>query len=82
MKPKVKRRKRGFTRLSSKNQATIPADVVKAAGLRPGDELKVRSDGPGRVSLSRTDRVLDEFVGDLSGVFPDGYLRDLRAEWD
>ena len=81
--PRVKvRRRRGFTRLSSKNQATIPAEVVEAASLRPGDELKVEADGPGRVTLCRTDQVLDEFLGDLSGVYPEGYLSELRAEWD
>lgn len=83
MKPVVKvKRRRGYTRLSSKNQATIPAEVVEAASLRPGDELKVEADGPGRVTLSRADRALDEFVGDLSGVYPEGYLSGLRAEWD
>lgn len=83
MKPTVKvKRRRGFTRLSSKNQATIPTEIVEAANLRPGDELKVEADGPGRVTLSRADQVLDEFVDDLSGVYPEGYLSELRAEWD
>jgi hypothetical protein len=27
-------------------------------------------------------RVLDEFEGDLMGVYPEGYLEELRAEWD
>jgi bifunctional DNA-binding transcriptional regulator/antitoxin component of YhaV-PrlF toxin-antitoxin module len=77
----VKGRRRGFTRLSSQNQATIPVEVVEAAGLRQGDELKVEAHGPGRVVLTRTDRLLDEFEGDLSGVYPDGYLEELRGEW-
>ena len=82
MKSKVKKRRKGFTRLSSKNQATIPANVVREVGLRPGDELEVRADGPGRVTLTRTDQVIDEFVADLTGAYPEGYLRELRAEWD
>ncbi|HEX9823599.1 MAG TPA: AbrB/MazE/SpoVT family DNA-binding domain-containing protein [Actinomycetota bacterium] len=80
-KVKVKRR-RGFTRLSRKNQATIPVDVVAASGLRPGDELEVRAVGPGRVLLARAGDNLDEYVGDLTGVYGEGYLEDLRAEWD
>ena len=84
MKAEVKvnrKRRQGFTRLSSKNQATIPVEVVRAVGLRPGDELKVEADGPGRITLYRADRMLDEFEGDLSGVYPAGYLNELRDEW-
>ena len=36
---KVKKRGRGTTRISSKNQVTIPAEALRAAGLRPGDVL-------------------------------------------
>lgn len=83
MEPKVKvKRKRGFTRLSSKNQATIPVDVVAESGLQPGDELEVRALGTGRVLLVRAGDRLDEFVGDLTGVYGEGYLEDLRSEWD
>ena len=46
-------RRRGFTRLSGKNQITIPVDALRRAGLKPGDELRVggtrlvyRSDHP------------------------------------
>ncbi|MDQ3990965.1 MAG: AbrB/MazE/SpoVT family DNA-binding domain-containing protein [Actinomycetota bacterium] len=82
MPPEAKRYRKGFTRLSRKNQATLPVHVVDAAGLRPGDELQVRATGPGRVLLVRSVDRLDEFVGDLTGVYGPGYLEELRREWD
>ena len=34
-----------MAKVSSKNQVTLPVDVLRAAGLRPGDEVTVRSAG-------------------------------------
>src|SRR5262249_30498308 len=41
--------------LRPKRQATIPREPCEEAGLSPGDRLRVRSDGPGRVVLTRID---------------------------
>jgi bifunctional DNA-binding transcriptional regulator/antitoxin component of YhaV-PrlF toxin-antitoxin module len=79
----VKRSRRpGFTRLSRKNQATIPVAVLAEAGIRPGDELRVEVLGPGRIALTRARDPLEDLVGTLgSDVYPEGYLRQLREEW-
>jgi bifunctional DNA-binding transcriptional regulator/antitoxin component of YhaV-PrlF toxin-antitoxin module len=82
MADKVKQRRNGFTRLSSKNQATIPVRVLAEAGLEPGDELRVEAAGPGRVTLVRVEDPLKKFAGALTGVYGPGYLEKLRAEWD
>lgn len=79
---KVKKRRSGFTRLSSKNQATIPVRVVAEAGLEPGDELRVEAAGAGRVTLVRVEDPLQTFAGALTGVYGPGYLEKLRGEWD
>lgn len=76
----VKKRRRGYTRVSSKNQVTIPAQALAASGLRKGDELHVASEGPGRLVLTRAADPLDEFAGSLP--YPSGYLRGLRDEWE
>jgi AbrB family looped-hinge helix DNA binding protein len=68
--------------VSRKNQITIPADVMRKAGLSPGDDVRVRSVGPGRVELVKTDELVDEFAGMLDEtVYPAGYLDEVRAGW-
>ncbi len=75
------RRQRGRTRLSAKNQATIPVAALRRAGLRPGDELQVEAAGAGRIVLSRVEETLARYAGRLTGVYPKGSLRALRREW-
>ena len=78
---KVKPRRRGRTRLSAKNQATIPVDALRKAGLKPGDELLVEAAGAGRIVLARAQNVIDQYAGALPDVYGEGYLQDLRSEW-
>jgi len=73
------RRRRGHTRISRKHQVTIPVDVLREAGLKPGDELQVETDGAGRIRLVRTDDVIARYAGTFS--YPPGYLDRLRSEW-
>ncbi len=73
-------RRRGYTRLSRKNQVTIPVESVRAAGLHPGDQLHVKVED-GRVILERERDPLDEVLGSLPGVWPKDALKKLRAEW-
>ena len=49
----VRKRRRGFTRVTSKYQATIPQAAAEAAGIQPGDELRVEAAGDGRVVMTR-----------------------------
>jgi len=77
----VKRRQqRGRTRLSAKNQATIPVAALRRAGLRAGDELRVESAGAGRIVLTRVEETIATYAGRLAGVYPKGSLQKLRRE--
>lgn len=78
-----KPRRRGHTRLSSKNQATIPVDALAKAGIKPGDELRVEAAGRGQLVLSRTSDAIEKYAGSLPpGTYPPGYLEKLRGEWE
>lgn len=69
------------TRISSKHQITIPVAALQEAGLRVGDRLVARVEGPGRVVLERETDVIAEFSGILTGVYPSDALERLREEW-
>ena len=69
--------------ISRKNQVTIPKQVLEAAGLAPGDDVRITSAGPGRVELVKTEDLIDEFAGALDNrAYPPGYLDDVRRGWE
>jgi bifunctional DNA-binding transcriptional regulator/antitoxin component of YhaV-PrlF toxin-antitoxin module len=75
------RPRRDRTRISSKNQVTLPLDALAAAGLATGDTLRVAAEGPGRLVLTREPDAVTTFAGRLSGVYGPAYLDELRDEW-
>jgi bifunctional DNA-binding transcriptional regulator/antitoxin component of YhaV-PrlF toxin-antitoxin module len=77
----VKKRRRGFTRISAKHQATIPVQALRDAGLKPGDEVRVVAAGSGRLVLERDVNVVERHAGALKGVYERGELDRLRDEW-
>ncbi len=69
--------------ISRKNQVTIPKHVLTAAGLSPGDDVRIDSLGPGRIEIVRSDELIAEYAGIFDEtVYPPGYLEDLRREWE
>ena len=81
MTARVKHRRRGYTRVSAKNQVTIPVATLRDAGIRTGDTLRAEVRGPGEVVLIRDEDPLDRFAGALTGVYEPGELDKLRDEW-
>ena len=69
-------------KVSSKNQVTIPVATLRAAGLRPGDVVRVEAAGAGGVVLTRVDELVARHAGTLDSR---GELRrrveQLRDEW-
>jgi bifunctional DNA-binding transcriptional regulator/antitoxin component of YhaV-PrlF toxin-antitoxin module len=81
---KAKPRRKGLaaiTRISSKNQTTLPVAVLERAGLSAGDEVRVEAVGAGRILLTRPTAASERFAGCVTGIYGRGYLRGLRREW-
>ena len=68
--------------ISRKNQITIPKDVLTAAGLSAGDDVRVTNAGPGRIEVTKCDDLVDEYAGIFDdSVYPVGYLESVRRGW-
>jgi len=78
---KDSRRRRGVTRISSQNQVTLPTDALTRAGLSQGDRLRAHVQAPGQILLVRETDPIEQHAGALTGVYPHGYLDELRREW-
>ena len=78
----VKERRRGASKISSKNQITSPAEALRSAGLEVGDRVVAHADGAGRVILEREHDVIAEFAGALTDAYRPNELDKLRSEWD
>lgn len=75
-------RRKGFTRVSRKNQVTLPVDALAIAGVGPGDSLMVEAKTSGEIILRREEDPLERYFGSMTGMFPADYLHDLRDEWE
>src|SRR5438552_6364368 len=73
--------------ISSKNQITLPAHLLRELGLGPGDRLAVRREGPRLVLRARPKDWVKYHAGSLAGLYgrnraeADAYVQDLREEW-
>lgn len=69
-----------MTRISAKNQITLPVRVLEEAGLRRGDEVVVEALDDGELRVRRGAPRLESAFGALTGVYPPDYLARLDAE--
>ncbi|MDZ7577495.1 MAG: hypothetical protein U0904_04890 [Candidatus Nanopelagicales bacterium] len=70
------------TRVSSKNQITLPVAALAAAHVATGDELVVEAQAEGRILLVRAADPLEPFLGKFPGLSAATGLEELRDEWD
>ena len=71
-----------MSKVSSKNQVTLPVEVMRAAGLAPGDEVAVRRVGEGEILIAARGSRVRRHAGIASGIYQPGELDRLRDEWE
>ncbi|MPZ85879.1 MAG: AbrB/MazE/SpoVT family DNA-binding domain-containing protein [Actinophytocola sp.] len=69
-----------MSKISGKNQVTLPVETLHAAGLAAGDEVTIEAEGPDRIVVRRVRRGLDRALEVFDGLYEPGYLAGLRAE--
>ena len=74
---------RAAARLRSRNQLTLPNDIVEAAGIGEGDSFVVELH-PGDADVIILRRVRATYAGALNGTYApvDEYLEGERSGWD
>ncbi|MGC1208976.1 MAG: AbrB/MazE/SpoVT family DNA-binding domain-containing protein [Ornithinimicrobium sp.] len=69
-------------KLSTKNQITLPVDALRVAGLKPGDEVTVRTVGHGEIVIAARASRVRRHAGIAEGIYRPRELDELRDEWD
>lgn len=69
-----------MTRISTKNQVTIPVAALEEAGLHPGDQVRIEALYDGELRIHRGGERFEDAFGVLTGVYPPGYLERLDTE--
>lgn len=74
------------TKVSSKNQVTLPVAALRAAGVGPGDVLRVEAEGDGVFRLVRERdpwwELFEEAAGSDLGITTREELEEMRDEWE
>lgn len=74
------------SRISSKNQITIPVEVLREMSLKPGDRVEFHINKDNRLVVTPVDsewfKTLDEILGSMTEVYEGFDLQKERQEWD
>lgn len=69
-----------MTRISTKNQITIPVAALDEVGLHAGERVTVEPIGNGELRVRRTTTTFEDAFGTLTGTYTAGYLEQLDVE--
>ncbi|MFN8222982.1 MAG: AbrB/MazE/SpoVT family DNA-binding domain-containing protein [Gaiellales bacterium] len=76
---------KGRTRVTRKNQVTIPVEAMRGAGISADDAVSVYAEGDGRVVVERLDSLIERYAERLQGTWPggvEGFLEERQRAWD
>ena len=84
--PTAAAQRRGRTstsRISSKNQLTVPVDILRKAGLSEGDDVRFMylEDGSISVVKAANSNEIMQFAGALTGLYDGFDLNEERTSW-
>jgi bifunctional DNA-binding transcriptional regulator/antitoxin component of YhaV-PrlF toxin-antitoxin module len=70
-----------MSRISTKNQVTLPVETLRRAGLQAGDDVAIEAEGEDRIVVRRADarRSPEDAFGIFDGLYAPDYLEKLRA---
>ena len=84
--PRPRRGRATTSRISSKNQITIPVEVLREMSLKPGDQVEFHINKDNRLVVTPIDtewlKTLDEVLGSMTGMWDGFDIRKEREEWD
>jgi bifunctional DNA-binding transcriptional regulator/antitoxin component of YhaV-PrlF toxin-antitoxin module len=71
------------SRISSKNQLTVPVDILRKAGLSEGDDVRFMylEDGSISVVKAANSNEIMQFAGALTGLYEGFDLNEERNSW-
>ncbi len=69
-----------MSKISTKNQITIPVAALEEAGLHAGGQVVVEALEEGELRVRRGELGFETAFGVLTGAYPPGYLKQLGRE--
>ncbi len=81
--PKTRKGRTSTTRLSAKNQITLPVDIIRKAGFKVGDTINCRVNEEGKIELYRPQSRILSLIGAGNGIYDNYDFAAERADaWD
>lgn len=68
-----------MSRISSKNQVTLPVELLRPTGLTAGDQVAIEVEGSDRIIIRRRSEDFENATGVFDGLYEVDHLEKLRA---
>ena len=89
-KPRKRRGRTSQSRVSTKNQVTVPVDALRGAGIEQGDVVRFEVEARGVVRIVREHdaelkarrAALERWIGSMPGYAAEADLQAMRDQWE